>query len=71
VRAVDRHPGRRILIGALRAASEALGIVVIAEGVETIEERESLVAQGCDLFQGFLFARPQPAFCAPSWPRGE
>jgi EAL domain-containing protein (putative c-di-GMP-specific phosphodiesterase class I) len=36
--------------------------LVIAEGVEDVEERESLSAIGCELFQGYLFARPGPPF---------
>jgi hypothetical protein len=41
--------------------SEALarhGILVIAEGIETVEQRDVMVECGCDLLQGFLFGRP-------------
>ena len=38
----------------------ALGIAVIAEGVETEEQRGYLVGLGCHSFQGFLFSRPLP-----------
>jgi EAL domain-containing protein (putative c-di-GMP-specific phosphodiesterase class I) len=33
---------------------------VIAEGVETEKELETLTRLGCELFQGFLLARPNP-----------
>jgi EAL domain-containing protein (putative c-di-GMP-specific phosphodiesterase class I) len=37
-----------------------LGLRVVAEGVETAEERKALLALGCQLAQGFLFHRPMP-----------
>jgi EAL domain-containing protein (putative c-di-GMP-specific phosphodiesterase class I) len=39
-----------------------MGMRIIAEGIETIEERDTLVALGCDLLQGYLFARPGRPF---------
>lgn len=40
---------------------------VIAEGVETIAHGEALVRMGCDLGQGYGFARPMPAGDIPDW----
>lgn len=47
------------IVKATIAMGHALGLTVIAEGVETLEELERLREFGCDAFQGFLFARPQ------------
>jgi EAL domain-containing protein (putative c-di-GMP-specific phosphodiesterase class I) len=38
-----------------------LGMKIVAEGVETHEQLDYLVARGCDLIQGFYFSRPLPA----------
>ena len=41
--------------------AHALGIQVIAEGVETAEQRDLLATVGCDFVQGYLYARPMRA----------
>ncbi|MFG6485123.1 putative bifunctional diguanylate cyclase/phosphodiesterase [Roseateles sp. BYS78W] len=42
------------------ALAHQLGLDVVAEGVETDAQRAALAARGCDVFQGYLFARPLP-----------
>ena len=38
------------------------GIRVVAEGIETVEERDVVAELGCHFLQGFFFARPQKPF---------
>jgi len=42
------------------ALGASLGLVVLAEGVETVEQRDLLAGQGCQAFQGYYFGRPGP-----------
>ena len=55
------------VVRSMTALSKDMGMVVVAEGVETTEERDCLVELGCDLLQGFLFAKPGRAFPGVSW----
>lgn len=48
----------RIIMRAIIAMAKALGMAIIAEGVEKAEELEMLKAEGCDYFQGFLRSPP-------------
>ena len=41
--------------------AQALSITVVAEGVETPEQRDYLLGLGCTLQQGYLLGRPMPA----------
>jgi protoheme IX farnesyltransferase len=48
-----------------------LGLKVVAEGVETPEQADALRREGCDLMQGYHFARPLPADEFATWLGGE
>ncbi len=62
VRDIHRLPLKRDIVAALVDVARRAGIVVVAKGIETVEERDTLVDLGCDLLQGYLFAAPGPAF---------
>lgn len=62
IRGVHEDPTRQHLIRSLNGACRDLGIRVVAEGVETREERDTLIALGSDLLQGYLFSKPARAF---------
>jgi EAL domain-containing protein (putative c-di-GMP-specific phosphodiesterase class I) len=49
------------IVSGVVTMAEALGMTVVAEGVEEPSQVERLQALGCDYAQGFHFARPMPA----------
>lgn len=53
--------GQCNVIEAIISMSHSMGCQVIAEGIETLEQREYLKLLGCDFGQGFLCSRPVPA----------
>jgi EAL domain-containing protein (putative c-di-GMP-specific phosphodiesterase class I) len=51
-------PNSEAIVKSILAVGQALNLEVVAEGVETREQREFLESLGCDLYQGYLFAYP-------------
>ncbi|HET6805303.1 MAG TPA: EAL domain-containing protein [Frateuria sp.] len=58
IRGIDTDPVRQTLVRHTLGMCTELGIRVVAEGVETLEEWRRLQAMGVHLFQGYLFTRP-------------
>lgn len=69
VRDVVSDPSDAAIVRTILAMGEALGIRVIAEGVETENQHAFLTANGCRVFQGYLFGRPMPAVALEDWIR--
>jgi len=57
---VERNPRNAAICRALLSLGHSMGLVVIAEGVETEGQLDWLVAHGCDQVQGYLLGRPMP-----------
>jgi EAL domain-containing protein (putative c-di-GMP-specific phosphodiesterase class I) len=58
VRDMLTDPSDAVLTHTMIVLAHALGLSVLAEGVETQAQLDALQADGCDLFQGFLLGRP-------------
>ena len=67
VRDVDRDRKKEAVVRSMTSLCKDLGMLVVAEGVETVGERDALVEIGCDLLQGYLLAKPGRPFPAFVW----
>lgn len=68
IRGVDGDAARQSLVAGMVHYASLTGTHLVAEGVETAEERLMLAALGVELAQGYLFARPAPlAELAEEW----
>jgi EAL domain-containing protein (putative c-di-GMP-specific phosphodiesterase class I) len=70
VRDIDASPAKKKLVGSIASLCKDMGVTIIAVGVETYAERDSLIELGCELQQGYLFARPGRALAEPRWEAG-
>jgi EAL domain-containing protein (putative c-di-GMP-specific phosphodiesterase class I) len=61
IKGMTHHEDDDAIVGALIGLAHALGMLAIAEGVETAAQLERLKALGCDLAQGFHFGAPGSA----------
>jgi EAL domain-containing protein (putative c-di-GMP-specific phosphodiesterase class I) len=62
VRGVDASPTKQKLLGSIIGLCHDLEIQIIAEGIETEAERDTVIRLGGDLCQGYYFARPGKPF---------
>lgn len=67
VNALDSNPQAQALMTCMVQVGHALGLEVVAEGVETGEQVAFLQQIGCDVLQGFYFSRPMPSNRYREW----
>jgi diguanylate cyclase (GGDEF)-like protein/PAS domain S-box-containing protein len=61
VQDVLTDPNDASIVRTIFALAQSFSLQVVAEGVETVGQRDFLLLHGCQLFQGYLFGRPAPA----------
>ncbi len=66
VRGIHHDPVRRSLVSGLAYFAGATGCQLIAEGIESEDERRALLKLGVRLGQGFLLGRPAPIVWSPA-----
>jgi EAL domain-containing protein (putative c-di-GMP-specific phosphodiesterase class I) len=66
VRDIDKSEVKQRLMRVMSGLCHDMGMQVVAEGIETPAERDTVIALGCDLLQGYLFGRPNRDILAPS-----
>ncbi|TBR11500.1 MAG: EAL domain-containing protein [Rugosibacter sp.] len=57
---IETNPQDIAIVRTIIATAKSFNLDVIAEGVETVEQRNLLLAEGCSHFQGYLFSKPVP-----------
>jgi EAL domain-containing protein (putative c-di-GMP-specific phosphodiesterase class I) len=64
---MGRDEGHAVIVRSTVQLGRSLGLRVIAEGVEERECWDELRELGCDVAQGYLLSRPQPAGVLSEW----
>jgi diguanylate cyclase (GGDEF)-like protein len=67
IQALLTEPRAEAIVRATLSMARSLGLGVVAEGIETLEQATALGALGCDTVQGFLFAKPMRAAALVDW----
>jgi EAL domain-containing protein (putative c-di-GMP-specific phosphodiesterase class I)/ActR/RegA family two-component response regulator len=65
VRGIDKSSVRQRLMRVMTNLCHDMGMQVVAEGIETVEEQNTVIELGCDLLQGYLLGRPARELQAP------
>ena len=71
VTGMTEHKGSRVIVASIVQLGHALGLDIVAEGIETLAQRDQLRSLGCDLGQGYLFAAAMKNEAMLQWCAGQ
>ena len=71
IRDLETEEDARAVVHAVVHLAHALGLRVVAEGVETAAQRDILLNMHCDELQGYFYAKPMPADRLLAWAKGD
>jgi EAL domain-containing protein (putative c-di-GMP-specific phosphodiesterase class I) len=69
IRQLGSKPQSSAVVNAIIALARSLGLAVVAECVETVQQMEVLQRMGCGVMQGYLFCHPIPPAGVENWAR--
>jgi EAL domain-containing protein (putative c-di-GMP-specific phosphodiesterase class I) len=67
IRGIHQNATKQKIVQSMTDLCKDMGIEVVAEGIEVPQERDVIVGMGCNLLQGYLLAKPGPAFPEITW----
>jgi EAL domain-containing protein (putative c-di-GMP-specific phosphodiesterase class I) len=67
IRNLDTNRVKQRLVRSIGEVCKDMGLLVVAEGIETAGERDAVIELGCDLLQGYRFGRPERELSLPTW----
>jgi EAL domain-containing protein (putative c-di-GMP-specific phosphodiesterase class I)/ActR/RegA family two-component response regulator len=67
IREIDKSGVKRKVVSSMTQLCKDMGRQVVAEGIETAAERDVVIELGCDLLQGYWFAKPGRPFPSAKW----
>src|SRR5690606_15104387 len=70
IEGVTTNAEDEVIVRAVLRLAEELGFAAVAEGVETAAQHDALLRLGCQICQGYLYARPAPYESRSGGPRG-
>ena len=68
---IENDAGTLAIVTAVIRIGQSLGMTVVAEGVETVTQRDILRQLGCHAAQGYLMGRPMDSVAFMEWVRGQ